>query len=79
MKTYIDFYEIESKGKTKKWTILNKDNSSNLGYISWYGAWRRYCFFPNQLTIFEQTCLRDIANFIEIQTKLYNDNRRIKN
>lgn len=36
----------------------------------WYGAWRRYAFFPNAgvRPVFESTCLRDIARFLEEQT-----------
>jgi len=78
MKTYIKFTEIypDATRKTKKWSVLNKENEAHLGFISWYGAWRRYCFYANATTIFEQNCLRDIANFIELQTKLYNDSKK---
>ena len=39
-----------------------------LGGIKWWGGWRKYCFFPEQATIFEKDCLRDIADFCEAQT-----------
>lgn len=42
-----------------------------LGTIKWYGRWRKYVFQPEQETIYEETCLRDIAQFIEDETKAH--------
>ena len=42
-----------------------------LGEIRWYGQWRRYAFFPNAHTLFEEVCLRQIADFCENETRLY--------
>lgn len=65
-----------ASGKTSVWTVAtmhdkadSDEQYSGLGAIKWYGAWRRYCFFPLGQTIFEQDCLRDIAAFCEKQTK----------
>jgi hypothetical protein len=63
-------------GKTQKWRVVTKDDNEDLlGYISWYGPWRCYAFsaFCGQMfhttPVFEKRCLRDIADFIEEQTK----------
>ena len=53
---------------TRYWKVLSKEGGNFLGGIKWFGAWRKYCFFPEQATIFEQDCLRDIADFCEAQT-----------
>jgi hypothetical protein len=70
---YIDFefYAESDSKKTKIFGVVTKIGAKQLGKISWYGPWRRYCFYPifGDITIFEETCLRDIANFIEEQTK----------
>lgn len=40
-----------------------------LGQIKWWSPWRRYCFFPNPDTVFEQVCMREIADFVENKTR----------
>ena len=56
----------EQKPKTKVWDVLTADNEENfLGRIKWFGRWRKYSFFPASYTIFENQCLRDIADFME--------------
>ena len=54
---YITFIELppvtDKSRKTKVWEVATKrDKETNeetynaLGEIKWYGAWRRYAFFP---------------------------------
>lgn len=62
---WLSFWEQPPTGKTKIFKVTNKENGSFLGMIKWYGAWRTYCFFVQDATIFEPTCLKDIASFIE--------------
>jgi hypothetical protein len=72
--SYIKFVSISKVGKTARWEIYASDNQSLLGQVKWYSGWRRYCFFPHMGIhdlIFEQDCLREIADFIEVQTRLY--------
>jgi hypothetical protein len=59
------------KAKTDSWFIYAKDGSTGLGAIRWFGRWRKYCFFPMAETVFEENCLRDIAEFIVKITKEY--------
>lgn len=59
-------------GKTRIWQIESK-RSALLGDVRWYGPWRKYAFFPEANTIFEQDCLRDIADFIERETKAHRE------
>ncbi|MFW9872927.1 MAG: hypothetical protein ACFFG0_07485 [Candidatus Thorarchaeota archaeon] len=70
MKSYIKFKIIENKPKTKVWGIYNKNNGIKIGEIRWYGSWRQYCFFPEEGTLFDKTCLTDIINFINKQMEL---------
>ena len=57
--------------KTKVWIVDPREYGHRLGKVSWYSPWRKYCFYPDtQLqTIFEEQCLRDIADFCEARTK----------
>lgn len=61
--------------KTKYWRVVATKGNTFLGGIKWWGGWRRYCFFPEQATIFEQDCLRDIANFCDEQTRAHRAKR----
>jgi hypothetical protein len=71
-KKWIYFKEQPSPGrKTKIFTIRSLDGNSFLGLVKWYGAWRKYCFFPSEKTVYEWDCLRDIADFCQEQTKEY--------
>jgi hypothetical protein len=70
MASFIKFLPAQPKPKTKVWTVVTFSDETILGRIAWFGRWRCYCFFAESDTIFEKTCLRDIADFCEKQTKL---------
>lgn len=63
----------DPKIKTNIWAVLSIHETLPLGYVRWFSNWRKYCFFPLQSTIYEQDCLRDIANFCESQTKTHRE------
>lgn len=58
--------------KTKVWRVLNKYDNILLGEVRWFSRWCKYAFFPSIDTIFEEDCLRDIANLCENKTKQHN-------
>lgn len=80
--TYIVFAEAETVSKkTKRWAVITKNtfNTGNerfLGIVKWFSSWRSYSFAPFEETIFEQTCLEEIAEFISHQTKRHKLNIR---
>jgi hypothetical protein len=55
--------------KTFTFFVLSAENDSLLGTVRWYSHWRRYAFFPDPKTVFEQDCLRDIADFCAERTR----------
>ena len=67
MPKWIEFehYPPKKDKKTSLWIVKAKEGGVSLGLIKWYGAWRTYAFFPANDTIYEDDCLRDIAQFIE--------------
>ena len=69
---YLNFNLITQGEKTNQYAVTSKA-SILLGKIKWYGAWRRYVFFPNTETIFDAGCLSDIATFI---TNLMNERKK---
>lgn len=70
--THILFVELTPNPVTKRWAVMPKDSTSaQIGSISWYGPRQKYCFMPMAHCVFEQCCLREIADFCLDQTKLY--------
>lgn len=67
---YLISYRCADKpeAKTHVWELRSSDGSDLLGLIKWFGRWRRYCFFPEMGSIYEQQCLRAIATFVERKT-----------
>lgn len=56
-------------GRTTIWEVAEKQSHGVLGQVRWFARWRCYGFYPHRETIFEQQCLRDIADFCEQRTK----------
>ena len=54
-------------GKTLVFSVCTKEDGAAkaLGEIAWYGPWRKYAFSPRPNTVFEATCLRDLAAFCD--------------
>lgn len=75
LKKYIAFHEQNTNkdgrkmGKTKVWVVVNTMYGIVTGWIQWHGAWRKYCFFPANETLFDWDCLRLVADFCETKTK----------
>ena len=67
MASWLNFILVGEKPKTKIWNVESLDGKI-LGQVKWFASWRGYAFFPEVNTIFEKTCLRDIADFTEKQT-----------
>ena len=66
--THIWFVPGEPKPKTKTWWVRAKGGST-IGLVAWFGRWRKYSFFPEGGTVWEQVCLREIADFCEARTR----------
>lgn len=66
---HLIFKEGPSKPKTKTWWVVNKHSDICIGNIGWFATWRKYSFFPKPDIVFEEDCLRDIADFCETKTK----------
>lgn len=69
MSKYIHFDLTGRKTKTNVWEVVADRDGALLGTIQWFARWRGYAFFPGEDLVFEQTCLRDIADFCVEQNK----------
>lgn len=82
-KAFISFHEEFNhyRGtplKTKRWTIKSTQNGCKLGQIKWYAAWRKYCFLPEEGTVFDAKCLLEIVSFIDTEMKEHRKQNRLK-
>ena len=67
MAKWIDFVLVKEGEKTNAWHIVTNKGRKMIGIIKWFPRWRKYAFFPFADTIYEDDCLKDIAEFIEQQ------------
>lgn len=75
--TYIKFVSGPPKPKTLTWWVMTKDDGLTLGIIGWFARWRKYGFYPESATVFEEVCLREIAEFCERKTREHRAKRKV--
>jgi len=70
--TWIIFVDrgIIPGGKTKLtevWTRQGDDSAGiKLGTIKWFGRFRKYSWFPEPGTVYEEVCNQEITNFLRL-------------
>lgn len=61
-----NYFRIEKKilpnRKTPIYEIIN--GNIKIGEVKWYGAWRKYCFFPTSDTVWDGKCLNELNDFL---------------
>lgn len=77
-KVYLQFVLLDSVKKTSTWSV-QAENGGELGVIGWWGAWRKYTFFPKANTLFDASCLRSIADRCEAETRTLRESWRKSN
>lgn len=77
MSKWIEFLAAGASpsGKTAKYAVRAKDGDALLGVVRWFAPWRKYAFFPQPETLYEQDCLRDIAAFCEAETRAHRERK----
>lgn len=63
------------RGKTARYSVVNRKHGADLGEIRWYGVWRQYILEPLPRALFSAGCLQDIASFIEQATAAQRSDR----
>lgn len=71
MPKWIEFVEGQPCPRTRTWTVVTKQDGTLLGSIRWDGGFRKYVFRPYGQAIYDNVCLRDIAAFVEEQTRAH--------
>lgn len=77
--TYIRFNEHpQPNRKTMVWAVTSVYDNTLLGFIGWFPRFRKFSFFPRKDTVYEEVCLRDIAEFCETETKKQKERRKLE-
>lgn len=61
---YFIIYEKRIEGRKTPILKILGAYSEDLGEIKWYGAWRKFCFYPSTDTIWDNKCLEELLKFI---------------
>ncbi len=64
---FIQIIELNKtkSGKTSVFLVRNIVVDVNLGYIKWIPSYRKYGFYPDKGTYYEEQCLDNITKFLE--------------
>lgn len=61
--TAFEYYE--NNRKLPLYEIVNQQNELiHLGIVKYNSRWRKYCFYPEDETVFDDKCLQDMINFL---------------
>ena len=72
--SHLYFNELNNaEKKTRKWEVMAIATDEVLGMVSFWGAWRKYIFKPLAATLYDASCMREIADFTEAQTKIWRE------
>lgn len=68
--SYLKFVLFENKPKTKVYDVVYNDEANDvggliLGKIKWFPRWRKYTFQPDNYTVWDEGCLKEIIEFLE--------------
>ena len=61
---FVDLGKIKGQS-TNIYEVVTKDEGFVIAEIKWYAPFRKYSFFPSEMTVFETQCLSDIISFIK--------------
>lgn len=75
---FIEKQPLEVGRKTHKYVIFNCQSGDVLGEISWYGAFRKFCFIPESSIdiVWDEKCLQQLTNFLVNLNKNYREERK---
>jgi hypothetical protein len=67
---------LVSKDAITRWfTVYSRISNAELGVVRWFPNWRKYVFIPIN-SIFDWSCLREIADFSQAKTLAHRESRK---
>jgi hypothetical protein len=67
--SYLKFVDLGVPEGQKTARFAVRSATAEIGQIRFYGAWRKYCFFPAPHTVFDSACLNEIVAFTDLQNQ----------
>ena len=71
MKTIYRYIKFEYEPALEQWVCYNKESEGILAKISFYSVWKQFIAEFNSCCVFNNQCLRDIADFLDQLNKKY--------
>jgi hypothetical protein len=75
-----DFMRFEDLPNPRRVTrfiaVWSKSQGYKLGHIRWYWRWRQYVFEPSKGTLFNVSCLADLADRLGYLNTMHRNARR---
>ena len=65
MKTRYKYINFQTTMRDNVWLICNNKKRDHLGYVSFYKPRKRYCSNMFDGVVFDASCHRDIADFLD--------------
>ena len=75
---WLEIIEETHVGLTQRFVVKNSKSGSLIGWIRWYGPFRSYAYFPCEGTVYEEDCLRDLAECVEGLKKEHRESKKGK-
>lgn len=77
--TWIHFRDmgVPEGMKTRVFQVYDSTGTL-LGAVRWFGRWRCYAFYPHGETVYEPTCLREIAEFCAEETRRHREAKKAR-
>lgn len=66
---YISFSRAKVQNPSTWIYTVQSNDGYPLGTIKWFAQWRQYGYYPDEGTVYEKTCLSEIAEFCIILNK----------
>ena len=65
MKTRYKFIHFKKFGIRGEWACLNNKTKDVMGVVGFYKFWKQYTIDFHEQCVFNNQCLRDIADFLD--------------
>jgi protein tyrosine phosphatase len=62
--SHLSFERLATKNKTAVEAVVSVRTGEEIGLVKWYSPWRRFAFFPNEKTVWDAGCLKEVSEEI---------------
>ena len=74
---FVVIEEQEENKKTPNLIIIK--NKMKIGVIKWYTPWRKFCFFPENNTVWDSQCISQVLSLVDLCNDRWKNQKKEKN